>query len=220
MSTRELDGLVPRLMLILFKIDPDKALAPAALADAFGVTHRTSLYDQNKWLNLRPFEKADGQYRPHSSALGQVPPQDIRQFASIAGRECLFQGLSHAFLRQLIERPAMLQNENSIWLSAEKSAVVRSCPKKRPSTLSAASSSAGKSLKNAVKSAASSSSPKRPNPTKSCPSCLLDSACVAHQPERGEGGDGTGVTDAFQDVHLNKGETHDPNKSSSTRCHS
>lgn len=79
MSTRGLKGLVQRLVLILFKIDQDKALTPAARAGDFGVTHRTSLHDQNERLNFLPIEKADGQYRPHSSALGQVPPQDICQ---------------------------------------------------------------------------------------------------------------------------------------------
>jgi predicted DNA-binding transcriptional regulator YafY len=95
--------LAQRLTQIISKLNQGEALVPAALAEEFGVTLRTIQRDLNERLNFLPFEKADGRYRLHPSALGKLTLQDMRQFASMAGVQGLFPDLSHQFLRELFD---------------------------------------------------------------------------------------------------------------------
>lgn len=103
MQTPEHELLAQRLTQILSKLNQGEAISPSALAKEFGVTLRTIQRDLNDRLSFLPFEKADGQYRLHPSALGKLTLQDMRQFASMAGVQGLFPDLSHRFLRELFD---------------------------------------------------------------------------------------------------------------------
>lgn len=103
MALQEHEALAQRLTQILLKLNLGEQLLPSELAAEFGVTLRTLQRDLNERLSFLPFEKADGRYRLHPSALGKLSLQDIRQFASMAGVQGLFPDLSPQFLRELFD---------------------------------------------------------------------------------------------------------------------
>ena len=109
--TNNHDLLAQRLTQILIKLNQGEALAPAALAQEFGVNLRTIQRDLGERLGFLPLEKTDGAYRLHPSALGKLNLQDLRRFASLAGVLGLFPDLSLDFLRELFD-----QRIESAWL--------------------------------------------------------------------------------------------------------
>ena len=103
MAQQDHEALAQRLTQILLKLNQGEHLVPADLAAEFGVTLRTIQRDLNDRLSFLPFEKTDGRYHLHPSALGKLSHQDIRQFASMAGVQGLFPDLSPQFLRDLFD---------------------------------------------------------------------------------------------------------------------
>lgn len=97
------DLLAQRLTQILIKLNQGEYLVPSELAEEFGVTLRTIQRDLNDRLGFLPFDKVSGKYRLHTSALGKLTLQDMRNFASMAGVQGLFPDLSQQFLRELFD---------------------------------------------------------------------------------------------------------------------
>lgn len=103
MTLGEHDVLAQRLTHILIKLNQGEQLEPAALAEEFGVTVRTIQRDLNERLSFLPFDKHNGKYTLHPSALGKLAQKDLRYFACMVGVQGLFPDLNHQFLQELFD---------------------------------------------------------------------------------------------------------------------
>lgn len=102
-STKVHDTLVYRLSQMLTKLNQGESLDPQALADEFGVNHRTIQRDLNVRFACLPLIKNAGRYRLDAAHLGKLTIKDISQFAALSGVGGLFPQLSEQFLRAVFD---------------------------------------------------------------------------------------------------------------------
>jgi predicted DNA-binding transcriptional regulator YafY len=74
------------------------------LAGEFGVNTRTLQRDFSSRLSFLPLEKTEQGHALDPRYLGALKPQDIRDFAALAGVSGLFPALDDAFIRDLFDR--------------------------------------------------------------------------------------------------------------------
>lgn len=107
-ANAEHDKLAYRLTQILVKLNDGESLDPRDLAEHFGVHPRTIQRDLNTRFASLALRRVDGCYRLDPVYLGKLSFGDVERFANLAGVSGLFPKLTRDFMREFVDRNALV----------------------------------------------------------------------------------------------------------------